>query len=268
MISRPGIGICASVELCSNFEVRRYYIEEPVLIVVEEGFKTIRMSAGEFRIHGGQAIAVAGGQAIDIVDRTSDEGRYRARWLICNSALIEEYAQTHAQQRGIEGALPLYDMPDQFLDAYGRATAALRDPLLPDEVVKHRMAELLTWIGTTGHCFLPVLGATLSSKIRRMVNQEPTREWTAKCFADKFAMSEASLRRKLAHEGLCLSDIVTEIRMSQALRLLLHSRLPISIIATKVGYATASHFSVRFRERFGVNPAALRRREALDEALG
>jgi AraC-like DNA-binding protein len=89
--------------------------------------------------------------------------------------------------------------------------------------------------------------------------------------ASAFAMSEATLRRKLADEGTSLSTILVDARMSFALTLLQSTTQPVTQIALAVGYQTPSQFAVRFRDRFGFVPTSVRghRRPAPDaNALG
>jgi AraC-like DNA-binding protein len=53
---------------------------------------------------------------------------------------------------------------------------------------------------------------------------------------------------------------VLRCRLSKALDLLLDSDAEIGAIAHEAGFASHSHFTARFGDRFGVTPAALRRR--------
>ena len=49
-----------------------------------------------------------------------------------------------------------------------------------------------------------------------------------------------------------------DVRMTSALRLLQGTDWPISLIASQVGYESASRFAERFRKRFGFAPTAIR----------
>lgn len=54
-----------------------------------------------------------------------------------------------------------------------------------------------------------------------------------------------------------------EVRLRHALALLVDSRAPIADIALAAGFASQSHLTNRFRERFGVTPARLRARASI-----
>jgi AraC-like DNA-binding protein len=77
--------------------------------------------------------------------------------------------------------------------------------------------------------------------------------------ADLFSISERSLRRRLAEEGSSFQALVAEARLTAARQLLEETRLPVSAIATVLGYADLTAFSRAFRGWTGKPPTALRR---------
>jgi AraC-like DNA-binding protein len=62
------------------------------------------------------------------------------------------------------------------------------------------------------------------------------------------------------HTGWTVMEWITEFRMNEARRLLLHSDEFIDIIAERIGYASPSHFHQIFRRSHQSTPAAWRRR--------
>ncbi|WP_033852456.1 helix-turn-helix transcriptional regulator, partial [Yersinia wautersii] len=76
--------------------------------------------------------------------------------------------------------------------------------------------------------------------------------------AEHMTMSEVVLRRKLAAENILLRDLMIDVRMTSALRLLQGTDWPISLIANQIGYESSSRFAERFRKRFGFAPTAIR----------
>ena len=62
-----------------------------------------------------------------------------------------------------------------------------------------------------------------------------------------------------ASMGMTLRDFVNETRMSAAYRLVMTTDLPVTSIQFDVGFRSASQCYVRFKKRFGVLPAELRR---------
>jgi len=75
------------------------------------------------------------------------------------------------------------------------------------------------------------------------------------------------LRRRLMAEGARLSELLVDVRMSLALTLLQASSLSVSQIAMNSGYESPSRFAVRFRQRFGFAPTAVRGHQRIDHHL-
>lgn len=61
--------------------------------------------------------------------------------------------------------------------------------------------------------------------------------------------------------GHSLKDYVAQRKLSRARMLLLTTHLPVAIIASKVGYGNAAHFSVSYKKQFGVTPMQTRHQE-------
>ena len=53
---------------------------------------------------------------------------------------------------------------------------------------------------------------------------------------------------------------VTSVRMHEATRLLRYTDLSVRQVASRLGYASRSHFSRSFSDRFGVSPRGIRHR--------
>lgn len=257
---RSGVGISAGILQQQELEFKRLFIDQPVLIFVEHGIKSLRWSNGEYLIHPGEAIAIAGGQSVDITNSLADDGSYRAHWLVWDRALITAHAERYPDQPVIRHALPIIHPSAEFGESFRRALTAVEDAGIPLEVARHRVAEMLLWIGMYGGRFAQGEALTLTVKLRRLIGQELARDWSAAAIAAALAMSEATMRRKLAAEGCSLSEILADARMSFALKLLQSTIRPVSQIAFDVGYPTPSHFAVSFRKRFGFPPSAIRRR--------
>ena len=71
-------------------------------------------------------------------------------------------------------------------------------------------------------------------------------------------MSSRTLKRKLKAEGTAFSDILDQLAIEQA-RKLLRSALSVEQIAERMGYSDVSNFGRAFRRWTGTTPAAYRR---------
>lgn len=63
---------------------------------------------------------------------------------------------------------------------------------------------------------------------------------------------------KLSAENTILRNLMIDVRMTSALKMLLSTDWPISLISSQVGYESSSRFAERFRKRFGFAPTAIR----------
>lgn len=92
---RQGVGTSGGVLQKQELEFKRLCVDQPVLIAVERGSKALRWSNGESIVRAGEAIAIAGGQSVDITNRPAADGSYRAWWLVWESALLAAHAAQH-----------------------------------------------------------------------------------------------------------------------------------------------------------------------------
>jgi AraC-like DNA-binding protein len=75
-------------------------------------------------------------------------------------------------------------------------------------------------------------------------------------------MSERTLRRRLAEEGVSFRRLLDEIREQLAEELLVSARLPVAEVAHRLGYVEVSSFSQAFRRWKGVGPREFRSRQS------
>ena len=81
-----------------------------------------------------------------------------------------------------------------------------------------------------------------------------------KQIAQQFGVSETSLKNYFRGVyGKNVSDYLRDLRMSIAEKLLTETKLPISEIASQVGYTKQGKFAEVFRQQFQMNPLEYRR---------
>ncbi|HAP0114565.1 TPA: helix-turn-helix domain-containing protein [Escherichia coli] len=71
-------------------------------------------------------------------------------------------------------------------------------------------------------------------------------------------MSESSIKRKLYEENTSFSQILLDVRMQHARRLMI-SELSINKLATRCGYSSTSYFISTFRQYFGITPMEMKK---------
>lgn len=243
----------------SALRFSKIVVDSPALILVRHGTKSLRAGGQRWTLEGGDAIAIAGGQSFDVSNRLSAGRLYEARWLVLDAAVIEQFAPASPAGQPLTGAQVLPQVGAGFVGAMERAVAAVADPAsCPDEVARHRLAELLVWLSLAGVRFAPRRTTTITSALRTLFGSATAQPWTVPQVAGRLAMSEATLRRRLAAEGTRFGELLADVRMSHAMTLLQSTDRPVAHIASTVGYESASRFAIRFRERFGFVPTAIR----------
>lgn len=266
---RAGVGMTAGIVQRHSLTYARVPIDRPLLIVVQRGTKTLRAPGCEWVVPAGHAIAINRGQTLDIRNLPGTRGAYEARWLVWDESLLAAHAAQTAGNRtldadapatrAIRSAWPLGALGPAFTQAVDAAIACILEPdTTPLEVARHRMRELLVWIGTCDGHFESAEVISVRQRVRDLVSAAPQRNWTAAQVGSELAMSEATLRRRLMGEGMRLSELLVDVRMSLALTLLQATSLPVTEIAMNTGYESPSRFAVRFRQRFGFAPTAVR----------
>lgn len=262
LVARPGIGLTACVVQRSELRFSRIAIDRPALILVRHGTKILQSPRGEWVIRAGEAVALAGGQSFDVTNRISSRGLYEARWLVWDASVLERFVRATPEQPPLAGAVSLGRVNATFTGAFDRALEAVGDVRhVPAGIAAHRLSEILLWLSLQGIRFPVAENLTLAARVRRLVESALADDWPASEVARRLSLSEATLRRHLAKEGATLGDLLTDIRMSYALLLLQSTDQAVNRIALDVGYESASRFAIRFRERFGIPPSAIRGHE-------
>ena len=83
--------------------------------------------------------------------------------------------------------------------------------------------------------------------------------YTTRSAAADLTISRMHLNRRLRTvTGMSTHEFIRTIRLDTAYEILLHTDIPVSAIAARVGYKSVSHFAQAFRERFGATPAQCR----------
>ena len=149
--------------------------------------------------------------------------------------------------------------------AFGRARGALVLPRAPlarpcpaadaarSQVIVRHAEDLLS--------ALPDPSDSFASRLRRLISaQLASGGATLTAAAHALKLSERSLQRRLADDGVTFDAIVEEVRRELALRYLADPALAIGEIAYLLGYSEPSAFHRAFKRWTGQTPAQARRR--------
>ncbi len=258
---RAGLGSTARIVQRTELTSHRITADAPILIRVERGCKLIRWSGGQVFAEAGDAVALAPGGVFDITNSLSPEGDYEAFWVVWDAGLISNVA-AGGRAEPIKQAHLFRQLEPQFRASYDAAVTCLVDPRsFPEPIARHKLTELLLWLEQNGTQFILPDENSARSRVRKLISVETCRRWTSIEIAHTLGFSEATLRRRLAEESVSLRELLQDVRMTQALTLLQSTDVSVLDVGLAVGYDSASRFAVRFRQRFGFPPSAVRGRK-------
>lgn len=269
IVSRAGVGTAACLRQRSEMLLASLVIGYPTLILVKRGTKRLRAPGVDVVLRDGEAVAVAAGQAFDVLNTPTPDGWYEAAWIVFQPELFEQTAVEAPEVPPIRDLLPIQPMAAAFAEACDRAMEGVLHPdRIPEAIAVQRAREVLVWIAEHGGRLTARRAPSLAADLRDLIASAPDRDWTAGDVSARFAMSEATLRRRLAAEKQSLSRILIDVRMSLALSLLQATDRPVIQIAYDVGYDSPSRFAARFRDRFGYPPTAVRGEDVAFDRFG
>jgi AraC-like DNA-binding protein len=102
----------------------------------------------------------------------------------------------------------------------------------------------------------PVVGPAI-----RMLQNDPSRQWTVALLADAVGVSRATLARRFTElVGVPPMTYLTEWRIAVAADLLQQQNITIGAVASRVGYGSPFALSTAFKRLQGVSPAKYRQR--------
>lgn len=97
--------------------------------------------------------------------------------------------------------------------------------------------------------------------VMQTINDGFNKAWTVPMLAELVGLSPSRLAHLFkAQTGLALVETIITLRLRQAARLLEFSDLPISAIASEVGFESSFYFSRQFRAHYGCSPSDYRGR--------
>ena len=79
--------------------------------------------------------------------------------------------------------------------------------------------------------------------------------------ASQFGFSATYIGRMFQKEyGENVTNVITNMRLKQAVQLLEETDEPVALIAEKVGFGSSSYLGVQFKKKYGVSPSEFRKR--------
>lgn len=260
-------GLCALAQPCLRQpqQTARFQFHEATVLLVVSGQMRLAFAEHEVLVDAARPalVLVDAGACVDIVKTPGGAERYfRSVFMTIASALLESHSAASSLVGGVEriatGPVQVMPLDDDVASTLWHLIESVEIRPVSDERLTYRLLELLSALAERGHVFCPPRHNDTVARLQALMGGAPHRRWTAREAGRELAMSEATLRRRLAAEQERFETILSDIRMHHGMMLLQTTPWSIPRIAEACGYQSRARFSERFCTRFGCLPSPIR----------
>ncbi|WP_247263022.1 MULTISPECIES: helix-turn-helix transcriptional regulator [Pseudomonas] len=251
MLARPRL---MSPQHATNF---RFF--EATLLVVTSGHLTLDSGERTWELADPRTLMAVAKNAITDIQKTPDKNSstFASLFLTFAPGLITEFHQRYGHNVTASSMVTeckTAELDEDLNDALQFCIRGIDSRTVSEAQQTNRLMGLLLALQKRNIVFLRPSVPGLAERLTQLLAKAPDKHWTAAQVGRELAVSEATLRRRLAEEGVSFSAVLTEIRMHHAMMLLQTTHFSISQIADACGYRAISRFSMRFKSRFGFSP--------------
>lgn len=258
LASHVGINRCRRIQSLTRMSFGVPTVMLPVL-----GTKTIIVEEREYACKQGQLLILPGGIHFDVENAPDREAaRYLGIAVRFDSETIALFNHLYGKQFNNWDLTPKWQAAGstKLITALSDWISWLHQfPTEPTQVW-HRMVELLLLFAQQGNAGNLILQHHTSWKHRlsELLKLDPARNWRMIEVCKRLGVSESTLRRHLANEGIGFRDLREEVRLEYGMGFVMGTDMLISQISLASGYQSQSRFSERFKLRFSMSPKELR----------
>lgn len=229
--------------------LREMVLPNPLIGVVLSGEKEVWIGEDVFKLRAGNMFVLPAKVELEILNVPDERsGLYQSLILEVLPGNVPELEPVTAETRAtIEVTLTAL-----LVDAVAHAASDIARNAASGAVRSSRLGELIALLHGDPAA-RPLFDTSLAHRIALRVRCDLAHAWTAPDVASALGLSESTMRRRLAAEGLSFSHLLRRERMAKA-RELIDQGQGSQIAALNVGYISRAHFARHFREEFGRNP--------------
>lgn len=243
--------------------LRRVPIFQTSLCRIRQGEKLLEWGERQLRATTNELVLMPAGQELGVANLPGSHG-YLAEVVSFSPALISRFRSRHGslidgQLRQAATASLCVPLDVHAALAWDQLMASLANGA-PPALQAHQAEGLLLILALAGHCgpLLMDRRDPLAARVQQVLLLDPAADWSVSRVAAQLRLGASTLRRQLALENSHFRDILDNVRLGIALQELQSGISPIGDIAAACGYASASRFAARFRQRYGLSPRDLR----------
>jgi len=261
-IARPRLCRLAQPLLRDPQRTPRFLFHEATILLVEAGELSLNDGRHHLSVRGPRALVLVRPRTTATLDKqpTVPTGAFRSVFLEISSTVLASLETEKPASPMAKKGMPSFaavEFDNDLESSLRTVIASVRDTSLSDARVRYRLLDLLTALSERGSTFdVPPVGT--ADRLRGLISERPAHRWTARDAGRALAISEATLRRRMANDGERFEDLVVDVRMHHAMMLLQTTSWTIEQVAAASGYRSRGRFSDRFRDRFGYLPSSVR----------
>ena len=227
-------------------------LQWPIIGFVLSGAKEVWRGEIAERIVAGTLFVLPAQVDMDIVNEPDEKaGLYQSLVLEVDPDAIPDIEPLAGARRPSDQSC-IIPLTSELVDTVIHATRTIAQGDVGAVVRRARLSELLALLEDIPQA-RPLFDMSVCERVARLVCSGLDDDWTAARIAERLAMSESTLRRRLVAEGHSFSGILRRERMQAAQRLIIQGASSGST-ALAVGYASRAHFARAYRSMFGGNP--------------
>ncbi|MFD1883845.1 helix-turn-helix transcriptional regulator [Paracoccus pacificus] len=244
---------------CALAEERLIAVDlpHPIIGVVICGAKEIWRGTNACLLPAGSLFVLPARTAMDILNLPDPANGHYQSIILEVREVPEILSVAHPAvvdgRRGAGDAAMRVGLTRQLVDAVAHAASAIADDAARAGVRRARMTELLALL-RGDPAARPLFDLSVAGRVKALIGGDLAHGWKAPDVARAIGVSESTLRRRLAEEGITFSALLRRERLSAA-KQMIDRRAPVQSAAIAVGYASRTHFARRFRAAFGANPS-------------
>jgi AraC-like DNA-binding protein len=250
-----------------TLRLNRTPILAPLLIVVTEGTKQIRLGQRLLTASAGSWLALPGQQRVEIINQPDPHSGHYHAWALGQldswRQRLHELFASQLARLPLQSTAEAFEPTVQAREAFAKLLALLPSAELGSlqaAQAEHAWQGLILALAAAGQggALYSLYRRHTTERVLQLLRSDLSRDWPAAEAAAMLAMSSATLRRKLAGEGTSFSRLRQDARMEQALGLVGGSEQALSEVAAACGYQSPSRFATAFQRQFGCTPSSLR----------
>lgn len=234
-------------------KLRNVTMHSPSLIQILSGNKELFWKENSITLSNSTLLLCHAGSSLSFENRP-DKGPFLSRMFSFHCLPEEKIIQ-------LNDGVNIGDQPivsnSKSLEGTLNALATLDLSAMSESTQKYWVMPLFQQLAEKGclHHLFPQKHISFRCKLSHYLSLTPGDAHPLESVAEKFAMSRATLIRKLKKEDTQYRELLAEVRLNHALNLMQDRQWSVIQLAQMCGYQSEERFSQRFRKRYGLSPS-------------